>query len=314
MREDIHLIADVGGTNTRLALSIGSVVQKETLRRYKNSTVSCLEEILSRYMVDLSVPSVNGICIAVAGPTHGDWAKLTNIDWTIHKIALEKIAQTANVGIINDMQAQGYALNTLDNKDIVHLYGARDIDKTKRMLVCGIGTGFNIALSIPTANGVVVSPAEAGHTRLPVRNATEQKIVDHLLHKNGFAEVEEVISGRGMALVSNVLYPASARSSRDIIQLGQTDREANHVIDVFCGFVGSYFGDLALTTLPEGGIFLIGGLARALCPFVDENNFGVAFCDKGRFSEMNKSFGVYLVMDDFAALKGCSAYLMQTCH
>lgn len=311
MREDINLVADVGGTNTRLALSVGSVLRQDTLKHYENSTVACLEDMLNSYLEDLSIPSVDGICIAVAGPAQRDCAELTNIDWTIHKTALQKISKTAKVGIINDMQAQGYAISALDNKDIVHLLGAKEINKMKRMLVCGIGTGFNIALSIPTANGVVVPPAEAGHTRLPVRNETEQKIVDHLLQKNGFAEVEEVISGRGIALVNDVLYPTSALSSRDIIQSGQTDPEAGHVIDVFCGFAGSYLGDLALTTLPDGGIFLIGGLARALRPFVNENNFGLAFCDKGRFSEMNKSFGVHLVVDDFAALKGCSAYLVQ---
>ena len=193
----------------------------------------------------------------------------------------------------------------------MHLFGSKEINKQKQILVCGIGTGFNIALRIPTAHGVVVPPAEAGHTRLPVRNETEQKIVDHLVQKNRFAEVEDVISGRGIAIVKEVLYPKSALSARDIIQSGRTQPEAGHVIDVLCGFAGSYLGDLALTTLPTGGIFLIGGLARALRPFVNDSNFGLAFCDKGRFSEMNKSFGVHLVVDDFAALKGCSAYLMQ---
>ena len=311
MRENIHLVADVGGTNTRLALSVGRLLREDTIKRYDNSTVACLEDMLNGYMAELSLTSVNGICIAVAGPAQRDRAQLTNIDWTIDKNALEKISKSAKIGIINDMQAQGYAINGIDDKDIVHLFGTKEINRKKRMLVCGIGTGFNIALSIPTANGVVVPPAEAGHTRLPVRNETEQKIADHLLQKNGFSEVEEVISGRGIALVNEVLYPTSARTSRDIIQSGQTDSEAGHVIDVFCGFAGSYIGDLALTTLPAGGIFLIGGLARALRPFVNENNFGLAFCDKGRFSEMNKSFGVHLVVDDFAALKGCSAYLMQ---
>ena len=144
-----------------------------------------------------------------------------------------------------------------------------------------------------------------------MRNATEQKVVDYLIKKNGFAEVEEVISGRGMALVNHVLYPNSPRTSQDVIQSAPENAEARHVVDVFCGFAGSYFGDLALTTLPEGGIFLIGGLARALEPFMSETNFGAAFCDKGRFSEMNKSFGVNLVVDDFAALRGCANYLTQ---
>ena len=311
MRDSIHLVADVGGSNTRLALSVGSVIRQDTVKRYENSTVACLEDILNSYVANLSFPSIDGICVAVAGPTQRDCAELTNINWAIHKTALQKISKTAKIGIINDMQAQAYAINALDYKDVVHLFGSKEINKQKPILVCGIGTGFNIALRIPTAHGVIVPPAEAGHTRLPVRNETEQKIVNHLVQKNGFAEVEEVISGRGIALVNEVLYPKSALSARDIIQSGQTHPEAGHVIDVLCGFTGSYLGDLALTTLPYGGIFLIGGLARALRSFINKNNFGLAFCDKGRFSEMNNSFGVHLIVDDFAALKGCLAYLMQ---
>jgi len=310
-RGGVHIVADVGGTNTRLALSAGTALRKETLKRYENATASCLEDILDRYISEMNVSLFDGICIAVAGPAHQDRAELTNIDWTIQKSALQKIAKTEKAGIINDMQAQGYALSALNDTDIKHVYGTPHVDKTKRMLVCGVGTGFNIALSIPTPHGVIVPPAEAGHTRLPVRNATEQKVVDYLTKKNGFAEVEEVISGRGMALVNHVLYPNSPRTSQDVIQSAPENAEARHVVDVFCGFAGSYFGDLALTTLPEGGIFLIGGLARALEPFMSETNFGAAFCDKGRFSEMNKSFGVNLVVDDFAALRGCANYLTQ---
>ena len=56
----------------------------------------------------------------------------------------------------------------------MHLCGASQIDKTKRMIV----TGFYIAPIITTENGLVVPPVEARHTRLPVRNAAEQKICE----------------------------------------------------------------------------------------------------------------------------------------
>jgi len=56
--------------------------------------------------------------------------------------------------------------------------------------------------------------------------------------------------------------------------------------------LGAVAGNLALTQLPFGGIYLVGGVSRALAPYFDEFGFHDAFRDKGRFSSFMDSFTV----------------------
>jgi glucokinase len=73
--------------------------------------------------------------------------------------------------------------------------------------------------------------------------------------------------------------------------------------------LGAVSGDLALTTLPFGGVWLVGGLARAFAPHLASFGFVEAFRDKGRFSGFLEAFGVGVVEDDNAALTGCASHL-----
>jgi glucokinase len=75
--------------------------------------------------------------------------------------------------------------------------------------------------------------------------------------------------------------------------------------------LGAVAGNLALIQLPFGGVYLIGGVARAMAPWLDEFGFPAAFRDKGRFAGLMDGFGVGVVEDDFAALTGCAAHLME---
>ena len=48
--------------------------------------------------------------------------------------------------------------------------------------------------------------------------------------------------------------------------------------------LAQYTADLALTTLPFGGIYYIGGVARAFTPWMARFGYDAAFTDMGRFS------------------------------
>ena len=70
--------------------------------------------------------------------------------------------------------------------------------------------------------------------------------------------------------------------------------------------------DLALIHLPYGGIFLIGGMSRALTPHFDAFGLTPTFRDARRVDLLQKDFSVTVVEDDFAALTGCAAFLDAT--
>ena len=73
--------------------------------------------------------------------------------------------------------------------------------------------------------------------------------------------------------------------------------------------MGAELGNLALIHLPFGGLYLIGGVARAMTPYFATLGLEAAFKDKGRFAAFMDNFQVSIVEDDFAALTGCAAYL-----
>ncbi|TAG27330.1 MAG: hypothetical protein EAZ40_04100 [Rhodobacterales bacterium] len=73
--------------------------------------------------------------------------------------------------------------------------------------------------------------------------------------------------------------------------------------------LGQTLADLALVHLPYGGIFLIGGMSRAMTPSFASLNLTAAFRQARRVDLLLKDFSVTVVEDDYAALTGCAAYL-----
>ncbi|MEE3071416.1 MAG: glucokinase, partial [Pseudomonadota bacterium] len=60
---------------------------------------------------------------------------------------------------------------------------------------------------------------------------------------------------------------------------------------------------------PFGGIYLIGGVARAFAPFLGSMGFEESFRDLGRFGDFVDQFGIWMVEDDYAALTGCASHV-----
>ena len=78
---------------------------------------------------------------------------------------------------------------------------------------------------------------------------------------------------------------------------------------MFTRILGTVSGNLALVHLPFGGVYLVGGVARHVAPFLEPFGFVDAFRDKGRFAGFMQNFAVTVVEDDYAALTGAAAHL-----
>ena len=310
MGEKFELVADIGGTNTRVGLSQNSKLMRQSIKKYPNANVKSLDEILIRYLSEQKLDTVAGVCVALAGPVRNDIAQMTNLSWEITKDSLARVTGAKTVGLLNDLQAQGYALDHLSDDQLLPVFGKRSLGSKETKMVCGIGTGFNACTVISSANGIMVPAAEAGHYRLPAASQQQKEIVNMLETKFGFASVENILSGNGLVELNNFLCPLTPRTAQDIIQSATAGaQDAKEVVDIFASFMGSVLGDLALITLPFGGIYIIGGVARAVYPFLNAQNFVSGFCDKGRFSDFNSEFSVQIIDDDFAALNGCVSFL-----
>lgn len=311
----LFLVADVGGTNTRVGLAEGPIVRVDSIRRYRNDDHAGLPDVLAAYCADASCPISDGACVAMAGPVADGVARLTNRDWAIDTATLVQATRARMGAILNDLQAQGHALGHLGEGATVPVIEARRPSPARTRLVIGVGTGFNAAVVHATPQGRIVPASEAGHAGLPVHSEDEFRLGEHLRVQHGFPAVEEVLSGRGLTHVYGWLAAqagerASLRPS-EIMARVESDPRAEATVRQVVRTLGRVCGDLALIHLPYGGVNLVGGVSRALAPWFERFGFAEAFRDKGRFAEFMEAFPVGVVTDDYAALTGCAAHLTE---
>ena len=309
------LVADIGGTNTRVALAKGREIVPGTVRRYLNAGFAGLDGVIRTYVAEEGDVDTIAACVAVAGPVRDGRATMTNLDWTIDKDTLGRGAKAETVAILNDLQAQGHALGHLDPTNLRGVIPMPPAHEHAAKLVIGVGTGFNAAPVFETGSGRLVAPSESGHINLPVQDEGDMRLYRYLANAHGFPAVEDVLSGRGLERVYAWLGaeaddPAEKKAA-DIMQACEdgSDPRAREAVRVFVRMLGTVAGNLALVQLPFGGVHLVGGVARAMAPWLQEFGFESAFRSKGRFSGFMANFGVCVVEDDYAALVGCAAHL-----
>ncbi|WP_298357572.1 glucokinase [uncultured Litoreibacter sp.] len=309
------LVADIGGTNTRVALAEGTVLLKDTVRKYRNSDYPGLETVLQAFIAEEDGVDCKGACVALAGPVKGGRGSMTNLDWEIDDATLARATRAEKVALLNDLQAQGHAIGHLPSGSVRTLVDGPAAEPDAAKLVIGVGTGFNIAPVYETPGGRFVPAAEAGHANLPVRAEDELALIRHFETSHGFPAVEDMLSGRGFERVylwlSETRGAAVEKSAADIMMGYEdgSDAIARDAAQMFVRMLGTVSGNLSLIQLPFGGIYFAGGVARAFAAHFSDLGFLEAFRDKGRFAGFMQNFAVHVIEDDFAALTGCATYL-----
>jgi glucokinase len=138
---------------------------------------------------------------------------------------------------------------------------------------------------------------------MPVWNAQSLRLVDWLRAKAGGATVEHALSGRGLSR----LWAFAGGQGRPVPQDVLTacaggERHATQAVALYAQILGHAARDMALAHLALGGVWLAGGLARAVAPHLRRNGFAEAF----RADPLTETVPVRVIADDAAAVLGCS--------
>lgn len=316
------IVADIGGTNTRVALAEGTALRHDSIRRFSNAEYQSrgqdIAHVLKDYL-DQTRASVSGVCVAAAGPVQDGIATMTNLDWVIDGAKLTHATGATRVAILNDLQAQGQALGHIQADKLRRVLEG-PFRKGGSMLVVGLGTGVNAAPAHPGRSGLLVPPSECGHVNMPVRTDEDFRLLRFMEARLAAAGdpahsgIEELLAGRGLANLhafaaaeaGQTALPASA----DVLAaLGQDDPVAVHAARLYVHLLGQMLADLALIHLPYGGIYLIGGMSRAMAPHFARFGLQASFREPRRVDLLQTEFSVTVVEDDYAALTGCAVYL-----
>jgi len=318
------LAGDIGGTKTWLRLAEATPAGLRTVReqRFESADFDGLVPMIRTFLARESPPvEIRSACFGVAGPVEGGRATLTNLPWSVDADDISQQCGIAAVRLINDFEAVGYGIEALADRDIATLQIGRPEAKGPRA-VLGAGTGLGVCLVVPGGEHYQVIATEGGHVDFAPTDELQMGLLRFLQGLFGHVSYERILSGPGLVNIYQFLQSAGAhRPAADLAHALHTDGAAAAIsqaalaghdscaraaLQLFINIYGAQAGNLALTVLARGGVYLAGGIAPRVLAELKSGEFMRAFCAKGRFAELLSMIPVHVVLNPQVGLMGAA--------
>jgi glucokinase len=182
------------------------------------------------------------------------------------------------------------------------------------------GTGLGVAL-LPNVDGALVPRAsEGGHVDFAPRNAEEQALAHALRQERDRVDVERIVSGPGLARIHRILHPhqcatLSPMPSGDDLPAAISRAALDdgcpscvRTLELFVSAYGAAAGNLALTALATGGLYLGGGIAPRILQALRWPIFLQSFLDKSPLEALVSRIPIKVIMHPHAGLLGAATY------
>lgn len=307
---------DLGGTKTLLALAelIDDRIEIIREQRFASADYSSFDTLLAEFLPDTT--GIESACFGLAGPTDGQSAQLTYLPWQLSAPALGQRFGIGKVSLANDFAAAANGLSVIDPAQIQTLYVGAPITHAPRVIL-GAGTGLGVAGLVWENERYRVIPGEGGHIGFSPQTAQQGDLWRWLLEQNGRVTTEDIVSGPGLARIYAFLSgrPQHSGSQPELLEpkaiglaaLAGTNPMATQAVQLWLSCYGAFAGDLALHWLARGGVYLAGGMAAKLLPYIDTAPFTQAFLNKREHANLVKNMPIYLLTAEDLGLRGALA-------
>jgi len=341
---------DLGGTKIEAAIGLISDGQLESFETTRVATgdhgdfASVMAAVMTGLRADKKLEDIRGVAVAVAGPVVDGKASLTNVPWAVEESFLRQLFPGARIQLMNDMEAHGYAAVAL----MAHRRGMEipegllvessellsgPVQPSGSACVIAPGTGLGEGFIVWTGSSWRPVPSEGGHASFSPINDEQMRLLGFLRHSQGHKHVswERIVSGKfGLPnlfmFVTRELGMAPSTPGLEVAVIGGEhpvqalmaaadagDPVAGKVLGLFVELLGQETGNLALTILATGGVFVSGGLAQRMKDVLKGrylDAFREGMCAKGRFRPLLSRLPVTFLEDRMTALKGAMASVL----
>ena len=326
----MFLAGDVGGTKTHLALYRSGESPREPIheRKLQSRDFASLEALVGEFIRGApDRPSPSWAAFGIAGPVVANRAEITNLPWRVDGDALSDALGGAGVTLVNDLAATAWGLATLEPSDLETLQAGSPAPGSRALIAAG--TGLGEAQLLWDGRGWTPAPSEGGHADFAPRDPLDDELLVWLRARYGHVSWERALSGPGLAALYRFLSEtgrgeepaafarafAAATDPAAIITeaaLSNACERARLALERFVSHYGAEAGNVALKFLAVGGVYVGGGIAPRILPFLREGEFLTAFRAKGRMSRVVERIPVSVILDDRAGLWGAAVVAFQS--
>ena len=321
------LAGDIGGTKTNLALFTAGE-RRPRLRvfeTYSSGQSHGVEAIVGRFLKKHS-SKITSACFGIAGPVVNGRCKTTNLPWFVSEARIKKRFNWEHVRLINDLTATALSVPLLNGRELYALNRVK-VKKGQNLGLVAPGTGLGQALLVFQNGTYSPISSEGGHADFSPNSEKEIELWRYLHKRFGHVSIERVLSGPGLLNIYSWLKdsgrfrePAWLKQKikemdppRAITESAMNERHplCAETLNMFVSILGSVSGNLALTGMTTGGVYLGGGIPPRILPVLKKGIFMKAFINKGRFRDFLEKIPVRVILNDKAALLGAAFYALE---
>lgn len=320
------IAGDIGGTKTRIALYSADSNPHEPIvdATFPSKHYSSLEDIVCEFLTQTRAEVTVG-SFGVAGPVIEGQSAITNLGWTVSETSLQDAFHLDSVQVVNDLVSTASAIPVLEEDDLLTLNEGTPIERGT-VTVIAPGTGLGEAYMTWAGDRYRAYPSEGGHADFSPSNNLELGLLNYLYDIFGHVSTERVCSGSGIPNIYNYLKSidfakeppwlkmqlAAAPDPTPIIVTNALEDPnkcplCTETVNLFISILGAEAGDMALTFMATGGVYLGGGIPPRIWPMLQSERFLDPFCDKGRFKSMMEQIPVHVILNSEAALVGAAS-------
>lgn len=321
IQKTVSLCIDVGGTKLEYCfVSQG----KEPFKGIPDGRLLCCDFKSFYQALDALVAEapaqVQNVAIGAAGPVHSGTVSFTNTDWSIDLNIIKQRFGFERTVLVNDLSGLVWGIDGLQPSGMLTL---KDGDCSGGIkVVVAPGTGLGVGIGIGTDAGFTAMPSEGGHISFSPRSQEERDLLAFMAISLGHVSAESVCSGIGLgALFRFITRDNPCTDSLDHHGLGpwlfeQVESEGEYcgqalkVYQLFFDLLAEVCGNLAVTALPDGGLYLAGGLMGKLAPFMDKERFIKRFMDRSVQQSLLESVAILQIVHPNPVLVGCNRMLL----
>ena len=316
-RVEPALVADVGGTNIRMALAAADGLHHQ--QAWRCADFETIGAALRQFLNTApEVAHPKRAAIAVACPAEDDWIDITNQRWSFSIEELRQELELEELQVINDFTALAASIPRLEPQDTQIIKAGQAVEHAA-IAVLGPGTGLGVSGLIWSAGRWVPLSAEGGHSTLGATNEHEWSVYEILSRDFGRVSNERVLSGPGLVNLYRALCEIAGQSPADVspaeVVAGATANPEGleaEAIKMFSGWLGTTASDLVLFLGARGGVYLGGGVVPKMIDVFDHRHFVERFLDKGRLRDYVEPVPVHLILNTQIALVGAAAILQES--
>lgn len=321
------LAGDIGGTKTNLGLFLEGKKHPvpTVIETFSSRNSPDLEHIIRQFL-KMHPVTVTHACFGIAGPVINGNSETTNLPWSISEDRIKKQFKFRHVKLVNDLTATVMAIPLLSEDEFYPLNQAASI-KDQNLALIAPGTGLGKAMLIYQKGRFLPVSSEGGHADFAPNNDAEIKLWRYLHQHYGHVSMERVVSGSGLVNIYNWLKDSGRfnepewlaqkriemEPAKAIAEAALASRDPGCVeaLNIFVSIFGAVAGNLALTGMTTGGVYLGGGIPPKILSKLKEGIFMQSFTNKGRFKNFLEKIPVKVILNDKAALIGAAYCAMR---